>query len=494
MADSTIPEREAQSIVASHQASPIPDSTRQSVEHESDEDSESFTYEIMNLPPNRYLCSIPNIPPPAPENETATELAMAQQAKESSRAAASGWDLVAQPSGGCLYFVSGWWSYSFCNNRKVVQYHAIASSAPGQPPTPDPSMKEYVLGSEQTIPESSKSDTPTKPAKDAIPAELQVNGDKPYLTQKLVAGTVCDLTLRPRTIEVQYHCVPGMKGEKIGWVKEVTICSYVMVVNTGRLCDDIAFLPPVTAKPNPISCQLIAESNPSSMPRIEYGNFDFAALKAQDKLFAETDKKLLGETRQVVGDVTVGSRSILADGDEPGKPKIKVAPPRNLINTYASGEYQVLEIIARTSKSEDGEESVIEVLGDDELRELNIKPAHVELMIRQLENLSGGTPWRIELVQMTETGTKELRAFYEMEDNQATAPKAEKKTKKDDAAAAPKIVKKKDTAAKTGKTTKSDQKTTKKIKANAKDSKPKAQKEEVDEEDGSTEEFFKDEL
>lgn len=497
MADSTIPESDAQSIIAnSHAASSIPDASKQSVGNDGNDDTESFTYEIMNLPPNRYLCSIPHIPPPAPENETATEVAMAQQAEESSRAAASGWDLVAQPKGACLYFVSGWWSYSFCNNRKVVQYHAIASGSPGQPPTPDPSMKEYVLGSERTIPESAKSETAASSGTDAVPAELQVNGDKPYLTQKLIAGTICDLTLRPRTIEVQYHCVPGMKGDKISWVKEVTICSYVMVVNTGRLCDDVAFRPPAVSKPNPISCQLIAESSPSSLPRIEYGNFDFAALKAQDKAMAETDKKLLGERRQVVGDVTVGSRNILADGDEPGKPKIKVAASRNIINTYASGDYEILEIIARTAQADDGKEPVIEVLGDEELRELNLKGSQIEAMVQRLEEISGGTPWKLVLVQMTETGTRELRVFYGTDDEDEQDVELENTKKKTDAV--PKLGKKKEKEKDTtGKTqTKATKKPQTKAKGGkAKDTKPKAEEEEVlAGEDGSTEEFFKDEL
>ncbi len=59
---------------------------------------------------------------------------------------------------------------------------------------------------------------------------------------------------------MKYHCVPELQNDKISWIKEVTICAFVMVVNTPRLCYDVAFLPPMETRAYPISCQLIADS------------------------------------------------------------------------------------------------------------------------------------------------------------------------------------------------------------------------------------------
>jgi protein OS-9 len=202
----------------------------------------------MNMPPHRYLCAIPVIEPPSPENQTATELAKAEEARELGRAAASGWNLLSQLEDTCLYFMSGWWSYRFCNNREIVQFHALPSTPMGKPPQRDPHAAEYVLG-QASLPETSETHTTSSSSgtdDEKPPAELQVKGDQRYLVQKLEGGTICDLTGRARTIEVQYHCVPGMQNDRIGWIKEVTICAYVMVVNTPRLCDDVAFLPPAS--------------------------------------------------------------------------------------------------------------------------------------------------------------------------------------------------------------------------------------------------------
>ena len=62
----------------------------------------SETYEIMNAPPSRYLCSIPVLAPPPAPNQTATELAKAEEAREHTRAANSGWELMSGLKDQCM--------------------------------------------------------------------------------------------------------------------------------------------------------------------------------------------------------------------------------------------------------------------------------------------------------------------------------------------------------------------------------------------------------
>jgi hypothetical protein len=55
-------------------------------------------------------------------------------------------------------------------------------------------------------------------------------------------GTWCDLIHKNRRIEIQFQCDPST-GDRIAWVKETSTCSYLMVIYTPKLCNDMAFLP-----------------------------------------------------------------------------------------------------------------------------------------------------------------------------------------------------------------------------------------------------------
>jgi hypothetical protein len=67
-------------------------------------------------------------------------------------------------------------------------------------------------------------------------------GEQRYLVQKMGAGTWCDLIKKNRRIEVQFQCDPN-GGDRIEWIKETTTCSYLMVIHTAKLCNDLAFVP-----------------------------------------------------------------------------------------------------------------------------------------------------------------------------------------------------------------------------------------------------------
>ncbi|PON26467.1 protein OS-9 [Trichoderma gamsii] len=379
-----------------------------------------LTYEVMNMPPHRYLCAIPVIEPPSPENQTATELAKAEEARELGRAAASGWNLLSQLEDTCLYFMSGWWSYRFCNNREIVQFHALPSTPMGKPPQRDPHAAEYVLG-QASLPETSEThSTSSSSAADdeKPPAELQVKGDQRYLVQRLEGGTICDLTGRARTIEVQYHCVPGMQNDRIGWIKEVTICAYVMVVNTPRLCDDVAFLPPEENKANPITCRLITDDEKQAPPLIDQHPTKFPKLNepiAQeeeewDELQQHTvsDEAATTTTPVTVGGVLVGGRKSLSAGDQDGQPPIVLTPPRSYMNTQQATE-QLIKVLVQAASKEDG--GKVDRLSKEELEKLNIKPDMVEEMEEEMRRLAGDAGWQLEIVGGVDDDERQLRGW-----------------------------------------------------------------------------------
>ena len=158
ISESFIPETEVQALMESAKPphptydadfsgqSGLTDKIRAADSAQDDGIKPAETYEVMGLGPERYLCTIPTIEAPAALNSTANELAKAEEARELNRASAKGWELVSALDGTCLYYMSGWWSYSYCYGESVVQFHALPTGAKGGPPVRDPNTHEFVLG------------------------------------------------------------------------------------------------------------------------------------------------------------------------------------------------------------------------------------------------------------------------------------------------------------------------------------------------------------
>ncbi|RDA90784.1 hypothetical protein CP533_3600 [Ophiocordyceps camponoti-saundersi (nom. inval.)] len=367
----------------------------------------TYSYELMSLDRHRYICSIPVIEPSLPDNQTAHELAKAEEARELGRAAAKGWQLLAQLEDSCLYFMSGWWSYSFCNNREIVQFHALAATPNGLPPRRDPHTAEFILGRNPAKSAAAERQTRQDSGDDAsasMPAELQVKGDQRYLVQRLEGGTVCDLTGRERTVEVQYHCAPGLTKDRIGWIKEVTICAYVMVVNTPRLCDDVAFLPPEEMRANRISCQIIADDAP---PLLDQGTLAPATTPSATSESTEADKADKA-SEVTVGGVVIGARKVLSGADEVGKPPVRLAPPRGFWSGgQVDDDSNVVEVLVRAASK--GEGGKIKMPSAEELERMDIDPQVVEEMKEKMVQMAGDAGWQLEIVQVNGGDLRELR-------------------------------------------------------------------------------------
>ncbi|KAL9002422.1 MAG: hypothetical protein Q9188_004649, partial [Gyalolechia gomerana] len=279
------------------------------------------SYESMILNGRPYLCSIPSISNPA-QNNTSQAKDKAEEAAELARATDRGWELLKEMEGNCMYFISGWWSYSFCYNTDVKQFHQLppGKGAPMYPPVEDTSTPSYILGKfekHQNSPfatQNRKSKNPRiDPPKDNTPpsssspneqkpstTQLRAKGDLRYLVQTLSGGTTCDLTGRDRKIEIQFHCHP-QSADRIGWIKEVSTCSYLMVIYTPRLCNDVAFLPPRENKAAPITCEEVLAST-SEIP------------EWRERKRKEKERKLVAASlsgRPVVGGIEVGGMKLV---------------------------------------------------------------------------------------------------------------------------------------------------------------------------------------
>ncbi|KAI2622265.1 glucosidase II beta subunit-like protein-domain-containing protein [Xylaria nigripes] len=374
------------------------------------------SYEIISMPPYRYLCAIPVIEPPPTPNKTATELAKAEEARELARASAHGWDLINELEGTCLHYMSGWWSYRFCYGQDVVQFHAVASSVKSGPPMRDITTAEYVLGRvpnshvasrssrrrdqrEQNHRQGSSGGAPPN-------TDLLVKGDQRYLVQRMDDGTICDLTGRERTIEVQYHCSPGSTQDRIGWIKEVTTCSYLMLVNTPRLCADVAFQPPKEEKANVISCRAIVP---------ESAQVEWHAQKTLEAQSAMTGPaKAAGKPPVVIGGVVVGGRQILGKGED-GNEAPKLSPPRNFRSDSGPGLGKLIDIIAMASGKDEGGE--IQIMTEEQLEKLNLSPDVIENLRQEIQKLAGDRGWKLELVEAP-GNARELLGIIDAEDEE----------------------------------------------------------------------------
>lgn len=141
---------------------------------------------------------------------------------------------------------TGWWTYAFCHNRYVKQFHALSpgNQVPSYPPVQDPTTEHFILGQTPANERHSDAELYGQPPSQLDEGLTSVDaiGEQRYLVQKMGGGTWCELIKKNRRIEVQFQCDPA-GGDKVAWIKETSTCSYLMVIHTAKLCNDLAFVP-----------------------------------------------------------------------------------------------------------------------------------------------------------------------------------------------------------------------------------------------------------
>ncbi|KAI9657775.1 MAG: Protein OS-9 [Bathelium mastoideum] len=362
-------------------------------------DDNVLTYEAMILGDHRYLCSIPSAALDDDGGNKTNSTSSDELEKELSRASDRGWELLKGMQGNCLYYMSGWWSYSFCYNVGVRQFHPLPPSrgVPLYPPVEDPTVPGFELGlymgdtdrkAEGTGEESDedeKNDADRANSETGL-ARLETRGEVRYLVQRLHGGSTCDLTGKDRKIEVQFHCNPN-SADRIGLIKEVAICSYLMVVHTPRLCNDVAFLPPQESKANTIACKEILRDD------------EVDAWKERKTREAEGLLVVGGEedmpTHPVVGGIEVGAqKDVGSEGKVIEKSVVVGGGKETYIDTLASSDGKTMD-----------------EKGLQKLNMMNSK--ELEVLKQQLQRMAKGKGWKLDLVD-TPRG-RELRGVIDTE-------------------------------------------------------------------------------
>jgi protein OS-9 len=418
--ESYIPDGEAKSRLKLSHPKPEPSASREApgsdisslrwqdgTSTEDSDSNESQTgdeyYERMVLNGRPYLCTIPHVEA-AKKNATQESTTKADHENELAGAADRGWELLQDMEGKpCLYFSTGWWSYSFCYNSQIKQFHSLppgANGAPLYPPTEDPETPSYILGNFEPKKVEGKKDTSSGRAESPA-TEVQTRAETSYLVQKLNGGTPCDLTGKERKVEVQFHCHP-QSTDRIGWIKETATCTYLMIIYTPRLCNDIAFLPPREVKANPIHCTEILKPE-------EVSSWDTGKT-------AEAARQLIEphpSHRQVVGDIEVGAmKEVGGEGRRIEKGRV-VSTPEERAETVVAQKNGKLEGLSKA-----------------DLRKRNINPEAVEAFRKELQKRAGTKDWKIQIWDEA-NGQMELRGIIDAESEEDEVGKSEESDPED---------------------------------------------------------------
>lgn len=339
-----------------------------------DSDRLPFAYEEMVLDDRRLLCQIPRVTKDD-LNTTSGQTDETDEQKELARATDRGLELLREMEGRCMYYFSGWWSYSFCYRKQIKQFHALPAGrgVPYYPPVEDPNTQSFILG--QFSADASAEGETEQEHKHTVKtevAELHTKGGSRYLVQHLRGGTKCDLTGRDRRVEVQFHCHP-QSTDQIGWIKELTTCSYLMVIYTPRLCDDVAFLPPQQDEVHNIECREILM--PEDVPEWEALKEWYGSNQLADAAAGQPEV-------QIVGGIEVGGRKLVGmEGKHIERGRV------------ASGGDEKVEVIA---KRENGD---VRRVSKQVLKKYDLDPQRVEDVSNRLEEIASGKDWTLEVVE-----------------------------------------------------------------------------------------------
>ena len=176
-------------------------------------------------------------------------------------------------------------------------------------------------------------------------------------------------------------------------IKEIAICSYLMVVHTPRLCNDVAFLPPQESKANTIACKEILR------------NDQVDAWKEQKTREAE-ELLTVGERedqppRPVVGGIEVGAKKdVGTEGKIIEKSVVVGGGKETYIDTLASSDGKTMD--------------------EKGLKKLNMMTVkELEAMKNKLHEMAKGKGWKLDVVD-TPRG-RELRGVIDQEDDSENA-------------------------------------------------------------------------
>jgi len=188
-------------------------------------------------------------------------------------------------------------------------------------------------------------------------------------------------------------------------IKEVSTCSYLMIVYTPRLCNDVAFMPPQENLAHAISCQpVLSESEASDWTVIN---------KLEDKV-RETERLITehednnplrqleegaeGSTKRgsMIGGIEVGAQALVgSEGKVIEKSVVVGGGKEKFVGTLVSSDGKMMSAA--------------------ELKKLNMDPKDVEKLKRNSQKIAGKLEWKLDLMETP--GGREFRLVMEADED-----------------------------------------------------------------------------
>lgn len=184
----------------------------------------------------------------------------------------------------------GYWTLGYCFGDKVVQFHEnlqhFLATGKHKPEYPD---YIYVLGrfkGSSKEPSKLKNQSPWT-SNDLDVSEFTIhessiisdatakNEQSRFIQHTLYNGEICDLTRKPRSIDIIYKCDPNHRGRiEILDQQEIKTCVYQMVIGVPALCTLDEFRPnKVEDQIVDIDCKLIDQKNQVKADKLSYQDF-----------------------------------------------------------------------------------------------------------------------------------------------------------------------------------------------------------------------------
>ncbi|PAV66752.1 hypothetical protein WR25_10492 isoform I [Diploscapter pachys] len=170
----------------------------------------------------------------------------------------------------CSFLIDTYWTYELCHGKYVVQFHE-------QMTVRGVYKTEYYLGN-YAVDYSNLKDR----SNEFDPPKRLLQGENyPYFSVLYTQGTTCDLTGKPRTIEVLYICAQNEKARILS-ITETSSCKYEMIVMTELLCKHPKYK--LTAKKDfeitcynedgskPLSLQKLTDFHDETFKRVSFRN------------------------------------------------------------------------------------------------------------------------------------------------------------------------------------------------------------------------------
>ncbi|POW07300.1 hypothetical protein PSTT_08366 [Puccinia striiformis] len=211
----------------------------------------SLPYQITST--SKSPAALPDLPSPETETEDLDRKKDRQKIEQDGLK--NGLNLISSLKERCIYTRMGWFTYSFCYGKGFHLDHPQnpdhQAKIEGTLPAPSISAGEgeltslgknrFASGGSNILGSISDVLRDESVIKTSIEKEEEEFQQKRYLVQRWDGGTTCDMTGKPRSVEVQFHC-STFGSDHIALLRETSICEYLLVIHTPRLCSEPLFL------------------------------------------------------------------------------------------------------------------------------------------------------------------------------------------------------------------------------------------------------------